>query len=230
VGALGAWLAPEPEVHHTPPSLRAAVVDPFKHFFAGPGAALLLAFIVLYKLGDALASSMTVTYVLRLGYSRGEYVSLVKLVGTICSLVGGIAGGFVILRTGVYRALFFFGILQACSILSLTLLETRGHDLYALGIIIGLENACFGMGTAAFVALLGSLCHRRYSATQYALLSSLSGVPRSLAGGAAGKIADALGWRSFYIFCTVLAIPGLLLIRAVERFAEERRALDDSEA
>ncbi len=218
IGILGTLLAPEPQAEHVPKSLREAVVEPFRNYMQRDGAVLFLVFILLYKLGDAMASSVQLTYIVRdLGYTRGQYAFVVKIVGTACAVGGSVLGAVLMAKLGLFRSLMAFGILQAFSVLSLVFLAGRNQDLSALGVIVGLENLNFGLGTAAYLSFIGSLCDRRFSVSQFALLSSLTGVPRTIIGSSGGKLAELLGWHHFFLLCTALAIPGLLLIRAVEK-------------
>lgn len=204
----------------SPRNLRDAVVLPFLDYFRRDGAWIALAFILLYKLGDTMASAMTTPFYLELGYSKTEIGAVVKLFGFWATIAGGTLGGIVILRIGLKRALWGFGIGQMVSTLGFVALAYAGHNNAALAAVIAIENFTGGMGTAAFVGFMGALTDRRFTATQYALLSSLMGVPRVLLAAPTGVIALASGWPVFFVLCTLLAIPGLLLIRSVTRLAE----------
>jgi len=195
-----------------PRSLREAVVEPFVEYFQRSGALGLLAFVLLYKIGDSMASTMTTPFYLDLGFTKTEIGTVVKLFGFWATIGGGLLGGIVILRLGIRRCLWVFGILQAMSTAGFAALAYLGHHLMGLAAVIAFENLTSGMGTAAFLAFMASLTDRRFTATQYALLSSLIGVPRVLASAPTGWMAQTMGWPYFFIFCTLAAIPGLILL------------------
>jgi PAT family beta-lactamase induction signal transducer AmpG len=192
--------------------MREAVVAPFVEFFARHGAWLVLAFILLYKLGDAMAAEMTMPMYLQLGYTKTQVGVVVKGIGFWATILGGLAGGVLILRLGIHRALWVFGILQALSTLGFAVLAMADVRLSVLGAVIGFENVSSGMGTAAYSAYMASLTNTRFTATQFALLSSLMGVPRVILGAPTGWMAKHLGWPGFFLFCTAIAIPGMLLL------------------
>ncbi len=213
VGIVTTLLAPEPEIQAgLPRSLRGAVVEPFVDYFRRRHALLILLFILLYKLGDTMASHMSTPFYLDIGFSKTEIGAVVKLFGFWATVTGGMLGGIVILRTGIYRALWGFGILQALSTAGFALLALSGYSLPLLAGVIAFENLTAGMGTAAFVAFMAALTNRRFTATQYALLSSLMGIPRVIVAAPTGYFADWLGWAAFFLSCTLIAVPGLLLL------------------
>ncbi|MGY1488877.1 AmpG family muropeptide MFS transporter [Methylobacillus pratensis] len=206
--------SPEPrEAAGSPRTLREAVVEPFLEFFKRPEAITILAFILLYKLGDTLASAINVPFYLDLGFSKSEIGAIAKLFGFWATLIGGTMGGIWILRIGLYRSLWLFGFLQMASTFGFVLLAQVGYNLPMLTGVIAVENFTGGLGTAAFVGFMGAMTDRRFTATQYALLSSLMGVPRVILSTPTGWMAGEIGWTMFFLLCTVLAIPGLLMIR-----------------
>ncbi|MFL9709526.1 AmpG family muropeptide MFS transporter [Methylobacillus sp. Pita1] len=206
--------SPEPrEAAGSPRTLREAVVEPFLEFFKRPEAVTILAFILLYKLGDTLASAINVPFYLDLGFSKSEIGAIAKLFGFWATLIGGTLGGIWILRIGLYRSLWLFGFLQMASTFGFVLLAQVGYNLPMLTGVIAVENFTGGLGTAAFVGFMGAMTDRRFTATQYALLSSLMGVPRVILSTPTGWMAGEMGWTMFFLLCTVLAIPGLLMIR-----------------
>jgi PAT family beta-lactamase induction signal transducer AmpG len=210
------WYAPEPLVPSgAPQTLRAAVVEPFLDYFARPGAWLMLAFILLYKLGDTMAAAMTTPFYLDLGFSKTEIGSVVKLFGFWATLAGGTLGGIWILRVGVARALIWFGLAQMLSTLGFVLLSQFPYQIALLALVVTVENVTAGMGTTVFVGFMAALTDRRFTATQYALLSSLMGVPRVLLSAPTGWFAEVLGWPLFFLSCALLAVPGLLLLKWV---------------
>jgi PAT family beta-lactamase induction signal transducer AmpG len=202
-----------------PRTLHEAVVLPFRDYFSRRGAWLALAFIVLYKLGDTMASAMTTPFYLELGYSKTEIGAIVKLFGFWATLAGATLGGIWILRIGLHRALWVFGIGQLVSTLGFCVLVMFAPSAVALAAVIAFENLTGGLGTAALVGFMGALTDRRFTATQYALLSSLMGVPRVLASAPTGWLAEQLGWVAFFVLCALIAIPGLLLLRPMARLA-----------
>jgi PAT family beta-lactamase induction signal transducer AmpG len=172
-------------------------------------------FLFLYKLGDNLATTLATPFYIDMGFTLTEIGSLVKVV-SLWSMVGGsLVGGVVIARIGINRALWVFGLVQMLSILGFAVLAILGRNMFALGGAVFFEYAGVGLGTAAFVAFIARATNRRYSATQYALFSSFIALPGIAAGSLAGVIVDWLGWRDFFFVCTVLAVPGMLLLPKV---------------
>jgi len=213
-------LAPEPPLPEgRPTTLVEAVLLPFRDYFTRDGAWLMLAFILLYKLGDTMASAITTPFYLDLGYSKTEIGTVVKLFGFWATIVGGTLGGIWILRIGMSRALWIFGLGQMLSTFGFVVLASVTPTLFALAAVVTVENFTAGLGTAAFVGFMAGLTDRRFTATQYALLSSLMGVPRVLASAPTGWIAEWLGWPGFFLLCTLIAIPGLILLRWIVRLA-----------
>jgi PAT family beta-lactamase induction signal transducer AmpG len=215
--------APEPPaVKGAPTTLRDAFILPLRDYIEREGAWLALAFILLYKIGDTMASAMTTPFYLELGYSKTEIGAVVKLFGFWATIAGGTIGGLIIMRIGMRRALWLFGLGQMVSTLGFVALAYLGHNAIALAVVIAIENFTGGLGTAAFVGFMGALTNRRFTASQYALLSSLMGVPRVLLSAPTGWLALSLGWPGFFTLCTLIAVPGLMLIRAVTRLSDEQ--------
>ncbi|MCK5057528.1 MAG: AmpG family muropeptide MFS transporter [Candidatus Aminicenantes bacterium] len=213
VGIATTLFSPEPDVGVEPPkTLRESVVLPFREFFKRKGAIAILLFILLYKMGDNIAGAMTMPFYLIIGFTKTEVAAIAKALGLISTLAGAFVGGVVILRLGIYRSLWIFGIMQALSTAFFAILAQTGPENWVLALVIGYEDFSSGMGSAALIAYSASLCNKRFTATQYALLSSLAGVPRALFATTTGFIAEALGWTWFFIFSALLAIPGLLLL------------------
>ena len=213
IGVLTTVLCREPEVAEgTPKTFREAVIQPFAEYFQRDGALLILLFILLYKIGDQMASTMTVPFYLDIGFSKTEIGTIAKLFGFWATIIGGLLGGITLLRLGILRSLWIFGILQAVSTAGFSLLAMIGYNLSALAGVIAFENLSGGMGTAAYVAYMASITNKKFTATQYALLSSLMGIPRVLAAAPTGFMVEALGWSVFFLFCVFIAIPGLCLL------------------
>jgi MFS transporter, PAT family, beta-lactamase induction signal transducer AmpG len=206
-------LSPNPPAAGIPPkTLTEAVGLPLRELFSRPGIYGLLSLIVLYKLGDAVAGSLqTAFFIGGLGFTSGE-VGYVKGLGIAATLIGALAGGMVMAKTGLARSLLFFGILQAVSNLSFMLLAWIGRSYEALAASVVIENVTGGMGTAAFVALVMSLCDHRYTATQFALLSSLEALGRVFSGRPSAEAVSHLGWGWFFFLSFLLALPGCWLV------------------
>lgn len=221
VGIVTTLFCREPDTAEgTPRTLAEAVVQPFLEYFARRDAWLILLFILLYKVGDTMASHMTTPFYLDIGFSKTEIGAVVKLFGFWATIAGGLAGGVLLLRLGIYRGLWVFGILQGVSTAGFAVLAQLGPSLQGLAAVIAFENLTGGMGTAAYVAFMASLTNRRFTATQYALLSSLMGVPRVLVAAPTGYLAAGLGWEAYFVLCALLAVPGLWLLTRFQGWME----------
>lgn len=209
-GTAVIFLSPDPErVAEAPHSMREAVGAPLAEFFGRPHAIGFLAVIVLYKLGDAFASSLQTAFLIGgVGFSSAE-VGYVKGLGIVATLLGALCGGILMARMSLVRALLLFGLLQAVSNLGFLALAWAGKSSVLLGLVVMVENVTGGMGTAAFVALVMSLCDPRYTATQFALLSSLEALGRVFAGRPSADVVAAVGWGQFFGLTFVVALPGL---------------------
>jgi MFS transporter, PAT family, beta-lactamase induction signal transducer AmpG len=218
IGILATLWGKEPPAVAPPPvNLRAAFADPLREFFSRPNAVWLLVLLVLYKLGDAFAGSLTTAFLLRgVGFSLEAVGAVNKGMGVAATILGVIFGGALMLRFGLYRSLMAFGILQAISNLTFMWLAMAGKSYPVMVLAIGFENIAGGMGTAAFVALLMALCDHRFTATQYALLSALASFGRVYVGPAAGYATDpkylGLSWATFFFLTFLLALPGLAVL------------------
>jgi PAT family beta-lactamase induction signal transducer AmpG len=214
VGAAATWAALEPDVQgKAPATLAEAVREPLAEFFARGGAVALLALIVLYKLGDAFAGVLSTAFLLRgAGFSLTDVGWANKWLGVGATILGLLAGGALMARLRLYKSLLLFGVLQAITNLGFMALAYAGKSYPLMIAVVAAENLCGGMGTAAFVALLMALCDRRYSATQYALLSALAALGRVYVGPAAGAMVGAAGWASFFFATFLFALPGVVLL------------------
>ncbi|KPK19862.1 MAG: AmpG family muropeptide MFS transporter [Betaproteobacteria bacterium SG8_41] len=214
IGMVATWFAPEPEdAGRAPATLVAAFVEPLREFLTRNGAWLLLLLIVLYKLGDAFAGTLTTAFLIRgVGFSATDVGAINKALGLAATITGALVGGAWMAGLGLYRALMIFGVLQALTNLGFMALAMAGKSYSLMVAAVAAENMCGGMGTAAFVALLMSLCNHRFSATQYALLSALAAVGRVYVGPASGYLVAALGWAPFFFFTFLIALPGLWLL------------------
>ncbi len=219
---IATLLAPEPsDVIPVPKSLEQAVVAPLKDFFGRNNAWLILLLIVMYKLGDAFAMSLTTTFLIRgVGFDAGQVGMVNKTLGLFATILGALYGGVLMQRLTLFRALLIFGILQGVSNAGYWMLSITDKHIYSMAAAVFFENLCGGMGTAAFVALLMTLCNKSFSATQFALLSALSAVGRVYVGPIAGWFVEAHGWPTFYLFSVFAAIPGILLLLVCRRTLE----------
>jgi PAT family beta-lactamase induction signal transducer AmpG len=222
-------LAPEPETGaRRPRTFKESFVGPFVEFFTRGGDAmkafLVLVFIVAYKLGDNIASHMTIPFYLQLGFSNTEIGAVAKFFGTIPLLVGVFVGGAFALKIGLFRAMVIIGVLQALSTACFVLLAMAGHDLGWLAGVIAFENLTVGMGSAALLAFMASLTNKQFTATQFALLSTLATLPRAVLSAPSGFMAAELGWPLFFIVCTLIAIPGLVLLPIVRHWFRDDTA------
>ena len=214
VGVIATWSSLEPEMpERAPRTLRQAVSEPLAEFFARRSAWLLLALVVLYKLGDAFAGSLSTAFLIRgAGFSATDVGAINKGLGLVATILGALAGGALMAHLRLYRSLLLFGVLQAVTNLGFMLVAMAGKNYPLMIAAIGAENLCGGMGTAAFVALLMALCDKRHSATQYALLSALAAVGRVYVGPAAGYLATSLGWTTFFFATFLIALPGVVML------------------
>lgn len=215
-GVVTILVSPEPSEPGAPPaSLAEAVGGPLKEFFTRPGVVGLLAIIVFYKIGDAVAASLQTAFLIGgLGFSVSE-VGYVKGLGIGATLIGALAGGVAMAKLGMVRSLLLFGLLQAVSNLGFMWLAWMGKSYAALTASILIENVTGGMGTVAFVALIMSLCDHRYTATQFALLSSLEALGRVFSGRPSAELVEMVGWAQFFFWSFLIALPGIWLVWAL---------------
>jgi PAT family beta-lactamase induction signal transducer AmpG len=212
VGILATLLAPEPQGTRAPRTLVAAVVQPFVEYFRRRGAVAVLVFLVLYKLGDAIASGMTTPFYIELGFTNTEIGWLSKGLGMVATIAGGLLSGIFMPKLGMRRALYVFGALQALTNLTFLALALVGKNHLMLAVAIATDQLCGGLAVTAFTAFLMSLCNKSFSATQYALLSSLGTVGNRVISAASGYLATWLGWPGFFAVTVVLAVPALVLL------------------
>jgi MFS transporter, PAT family, beta-lactamase induction signal transducer AmpG len=244
VGIVTILVAPEPRVRSTEQSLAlearaqawivrrralprwigtaaawlwAACVCPFLEFTERRGWFAVLLFILLYKFGDAVLGVMKVPFFLETGFTKTEIAEIVKLFGFVATVVGGLIGGVVVARLGIMRGLLVCGVAMALSNLVFVLQAWVGPDLGVLALTVSVENITTGMGMTAFVAYMSSLCNVAYTATQYALLTSLMAMGRTVLSSGAGWLAEQVSWPSFFVLTTIAAMPGLVLLLLLMR-------------
>jgi MFS transporter, PAT family, beta-lactamase induction signal transducer AmpG len=217
VGIITVFWAKEPQGEPPPRNLQEAVIGPLVEFFGRRGALVMLALVILYKIGDAFALSLSTPFLIRgVGFDVADVAYANKFMGLGATLVGVVIGGALMLRLGLYRSLMLFGILQAVSNLGYMVLALAGKDYLTLYAVVGLDNLAGGMGTASFVALQMALCNKRFTAFQYALLSALAALGRVYVGPAAGYMTDpqylGLPWSTFFFITFLAGLPGLVLL------------------
>jgi len=211
LGIITTILADEPDGIKKPASLKESFIEPFKDLLKRDKSILLLLFIILYKLGDAYASSLSTAFFIRgVGFSLTEVGTVNKIGGLISAIAGSLLGGFLLIRMSLYRALIWFGVFQALSNLSFMALAIAGKSFLLFVCTVVVENVTGGMGTTAFLALLMGLCNRSFAATQYAVLSSLASLGRVIISPTSGFVVESIGWSAFYFITFLVAIPGLI--------------------
>ena len=214
--AIGIWTifqAREPEVPHLPPAtLTEAVIEPWREWVSRPSFLAFSILLVFYKLGDAFATTLATPFLLReLNFSLAEVAAAWKGVGFIATILGVFIGGLMNMRIGLFRSLLFFGILQAATLLGFLVLAIIPPSDWSMMLVVFLESLSSGMGTAAYAALIMALCHPRFTATQFAMLSALGGVGRIVAGPIAGEMVEAYGWEVFFFWAFIFWIRRILL-------------------
>ena len=213
-----------------PKTLREAVVEPFHEFTSRKGwreALYVLAFVFLYKLGDSMCTALATPFYLEMGFSKSDIGLVAKHAGLWPIVIGGLLGGLWMVRLGINRALWVFGVVQLVAILGFAWLAWLGpqasigaNERVTLAIVIGIEALGVGLGTAAFVAFIARATHPAYTATQFALFTSLMAVPRTFINATTGWLVGQMGWFNFFLLCTVLALPGMLLLLRVAPWNE----------
>ncbi|MDR3158201.1 MAG: AmpG family muropeptide MFS transporter [Zoogloeaceae bacterium] len=230
-GMIMALMVTEPAVKTPPKNLRDACVLPFQEFMQRLGwqhALTVLAFLVLYKLGDSFATALSNVFYLEMGFSKTHIGLIAKHAALWPTIIGGTLGGLIMVRIGVNRALWVFGAVQMVTILGFAWLaaigpqkEIQTFHLVALAMVISAEYLGVGLGAAAFIAFIARATHPAYTATQFALFTGLSSMPRTLINSTAGGMVEMLGWLNFFLLCTALAVPGMLLLFKVAPWRAE---------
>ncbi|MDX8378879.1 MAG: AmpG family muropeptide MFS transporter [Gallionella sp.] len=226
----------EPHRATPPKTLREAVIEPFHEFINRQGwrsALWILAFLLFYKLGDSMCTALATPFYLDMGFSKSDIGLIAKNAGLWPSVIGGMLGGLWMVKMGINRALWLFGVVQLASIFGFAWLASLGHHVEIgalertqLAIVISLEALGVGLGTVAFVAFIARTTHPAYTATQFALFTSLMAMPRTFANAATGWLVDSMGWTGFFLLCAVLAIPGMALLFKVAPWHEARPVSD----
>jgi PAT family beta-lactamase induction signal transducer AmpG len=210
----------------TPPrSMRDAVIEPFKDFINRAGlkpALLVLAFLFLYKLGDNMATALQTPFFVDVGFTLTQIGAIAKTAGLIAAIVGGMIGGLIMVKVSINRALWLFGLVQIASIFGFAALSEIGANPWMLGVAVAFEYLGVGLGSAALIAFMARSTNPAFAATQLALFTALASVPRVFANAVTGVIVEHVGWTSFFLFCAVSAVPGMLLLFKVAPWNEDK--------
>ncbi|MBC7712440.1 MAG: AmpG family muropeptide MFS transporter [Rhizobacter sp.] len=228
VGIIASIFGPEPKNSEAPPkTLTAAVYKPFTEFFSRAGAVEMLIFILIYKLDVAFAMALTTPFMMDLGFTKTDIGAVLKGVGMISTIAGTLVGGAVLSKWGIKKSLWIFGIIQALSGFSFFMLAKLGHNYPMMVTAVCVENICSGLATAAFTAFMMNICDKRYTATQFALLTSFMAITRTLVQTPSGFIMKGLGWEMYFIVSILISIPGLLLLTRYNKWQVHHRPGDE---
>ena len=186
-----------------------------KNIFLTP--ILILLFILLYKIGDTMAHSLSTNFYLDIGFSKTEIGTIVKIFGLFATLIGAFAGGLIALKIGLYQSLIMFGVFQAIATLGFSFLAIVGDNIYILMTVISLENLAAGMGYTAYLAFIANMTNKQFTATQFALMTALMSLPRTLFSGFSGYLVEFFDWELYFVFCSLIAIPALMILRKLKR-------------
>ena len=229
IGIITTLLVSEPDTGvAAPQTLKEAVIEPFTEFFNRGGAWWVLAFILLYKVGDNMAGAMNIPFILKMGFTKQEYFVIVKGIGMLALFGGAFLGGIVMVRLGIANSLWVFGILQAISTACFALLMIVGKNHVILTGIVAFEFLATGMGQAAYATYMAVQTNKRFTATQYAMMTSLMAIPGTVAAAITGYMAEYLGWSGFYITCALVAVPGMLLLIRIAPWGSSNEEIDAS--
>jgi PAT family beta-lactamase induction signal transducer AmpG len=225
-GLITTLVVREPEIHGAPPkNLREAIVEPFHEFVTRDGwraALLVLSFIFLYKLGDTMATALATKFFIDVGFSLAQIGVIAKAVAFWASIAGGLLGGIALVKIGIARGLWIFGALQIVATLGFAWLAKIGPSPAALAVLYGFETFATGLTLATFTAYIASTTDPRYTATQFALFTSLAAVPRTFAAAGSGFIVNETGWFPYFMICVALSIPGMLLLPKIAPWRTRR--------
>ena len=178
---------------------------------------LILVFILLYKIGDTMAHSLSTNFYLDIGFTKTEIGAVVKFFGLIATLIGAFLGGLISLRIGLYKSLIIFGVFQALATLGFSVLAFVGNNIYLLMTIVSLENLAAGMGYTAYLAFIANMTSKKFTATQFALMTALMSLPRTLFSSYSGFLVEMLDWELYFIFCSLIAFPALIILVKLRR-------------
>lgn len=219
IGVVTTIIADEPLQEDEPKTLRDAIIKPFTEFFDRKGfnsAVLILLFVLLYKVGDTMAHSLSTNFYLDIGFTKTEIGTVVKVFGLIATLIGAFLGGLISLRIGLYKSLIIFGIFQAVATLGFSVLASVGNYISVLMVVISLENLAAGMGYTAYLAFMANMTNKEFTATQFALMTAIMSIPRTFFSGSSGFLVEILDWQIYFIFCSLIAIPALIILMKIK--------------
>ena len=220
IGVMATIIADEPIQEDEPKSLKDAVINPFTEFFNRKGyksAILILLFVLLYKVGDTMAHSLSTNFYLDIGFTKSQIGTVVKIFGLVATLIGAFLGGLISLRIGLYKSLIIFGLFQAIATLGFSVLAALGNYISLLMIVISLENLAAGMGYTAYLAFIANMTNKEFTATQFALMTALMSIPRTFFSGSSGYLVEMMDWQMYFIFCSLIAIPALIILMKIKR-------------
>ncbi len=220
IGVMATIIADEPIQEDEPKSLKDAIINPFTEFFNRKGynsAILILLFILLYKVGDTMAHSLSTNFYLDIGFTKTQIGTVVKVFGLVATLIGAFLGGLISLRIGLYKSLIIFGIFQAVATLGFSVLAAFGNYISLLMIVISLENLAAGMGYTAYLAFMANMTNKEFTATQFALMTALMSIPRTFFSGSSGYLVEMMDWQIYFIFCSLIAFPALIILMKIRR-------------
>ena len=220
IGVFATIIADEPLQEEEPKSLRDAIINPFTEFFNRKGynsAILILMFILLYKVGDTMAHSLSTNFYLDIGFTKSQIGTVVKIFGLVATLIGAFLGGLISLRIGLYKSLIIFGLFQAVATLGFAVLAAMGNYIGLLMIVISLENLAAGMGYTAYLAFIANMTNKEFTATQFALMTALMSIPRTFFSGSSGYLVELMDWEIYFIFCSLIAIPALIILMKIKQ-------------
>ena len=221
IGVITTLLAEEPEAVGEPSSFINAVKNPFIEFFQRfkdkdntnlTVPILILMFILLYKVGDTMAHSLSTNFYLDIGFTKTEIGTVVKVFGLVATLIGALLGGIISLKIGLFRSLIMFGLFQAIATLGFAALAIIGNNILALMVVISLENLAAGMGYTAYLAFIANMTNKEFTATQFALMTAIMSLPRTIFSGSSGFLVELFDWELYFVFCSLIAIPALIIL------------------
>ena len=226
VGVITTLISDEPDVEIRPYTLKESIVEPFKEFFGRYQDSsnnlknytpyLILLFVLLYKVGDTMAHSLSTNFYLEIGFSKTEIGTVVKFFGLGATLLGAFIGGALSLKIGLFRSLVYFGIFQLIATLGFSILFYTGDNLFMLITVISLENLAAGMGYTAYLAFIANMTSKNFTATQFALMTALMSLPRTFLSGTSGYLVEFMNWDFYFVFCSLIAIPALLILKKIK--------------
>ena len=233
LGVVTTFFANEPKITAQPTTLKESIIEPFKEFFNRYQVEkndiqkyvpyLILLFVLLYKVGDTMAHSLSTNFYLEIGFSKTEIGTVVKFFGLGATLIGAFVGGVLSLKIGLYKSLIYFGVFQLIATLGFAVLFYTGDNIVMLIGVITLENLAAGMGYTAYLAFIANMTSKQFTATQFALMTALMSLPRTFLSGTSGFLVEMLDWDIYFIFCSLIAIPALLILKKIKFIIKDEK-------